>query len=270
MRTPLYIIAAGAILFGAAGMNPASKAAQPTNAAAAVSATAAATATTATASTTAAAKTAFRRSQVEAALDALESQVVQQSGDGAVRSAFQAYFNFQAAHPDEVRNPYLYYVDYGLDNRTPRGYVFDMEKLTPVDGPFVVAHGRGSSTAKNAVPTRFSNSEGSATTSLGLFVTQEMYGFSGHTGGKLYNSVGLRLEGVSGKFNDAARERRVVVHGAPYVTPNGAGRSEGCPAMELSRAKKLIPMIANGGMVFLYSPADKEWTSEDPWSTAAF
>jgi hypothetical protein len=211
-----------------------------------------------------------RRTQVDGALDALEGVVVRQSADGALRSAFQAYFNFQAAHPEKVKNPYLYYVDYGLDNRTPRGYVFNMETQTLVDGPFVVAHGRGSSRTKNAVPTRFSNREGSATTSLGLFVTQEQYGFSGHTAGKLYHSVGLRLEGVSGKFNDAARERRVVVHGAPYVTPNGAGRSEGCPAMEQSRAKKLSPLIANGGLVFLYSPADENWTTSDPWATAAF
>lgn len=56
---------------------------------------------------------------------------------------------------------------------------------------------------------------------VGLFVTQETYGFSGHTAGHLYSSIGLRLEGVSGRFNDAARARRVVVHGAPYVTHSG-------------------------------------------------
>jgi hypothetical protein len=187
-----------------------------------------------------------------------------------VREAFQAYFNYKAAHPDDVKKPYLYFVDYGLDNRTPRGYVFDMDQLTLVDGPFIVASGRGSSTAKNGIPTKFSNRANSATTSLGLYVTQEEYGFTGHTGGKAYSSVGLRLNGVSGKYNDAARERRVVVHGAPYVTPSGSGRSEGCPAMEQARAHKLIPMLADGSLVFLYSPNDADWVQNDPWATAAF
>jgi len=74
------------------------------------------------------------------------------------------------------------------------------------------------------------------------------------------------MKGVSGRFNSTARERGVVVHGAPYVTPSGAGRSEGCPAMEQSRARRLIPMIANGGLVFLFSPNDGNWLANDPWS----
>jgi hypothetical protein len=213
---------------------------------------------------------AIRKVQVDGAVAALEGQVTRQSHEGAVRTAFQAYYNYRAAHPEDVKNPYLYFVDYGLDNRTPRGYVFDMEHLTVVDGPFIVAHGRGSSSAKNAVPTRFSNVEGSASTSLGLYVTQESYGFSGHSAGRLYHSIGLRMKGVSGRFNDAARERRVVVHGAPYVTASGAGRSEGCPAMEQSRARRLIPLIADGSLVFLYSPADQDWLQHDPWATRAY
>lgn len=44
-------------------------------------------------------------------------------------------------------------------------------------------------------------------------------------GGKAYRSVGLRMDGVSGAFNSAARKRRVVVHGAPYVSASKAGRS---------------------------------------------
>ena len=44
--------------------------------------------------------------------------------------------------------------------------------------------------------------------------------------------------GVSSGFNDNALGRGVVAHGAPYVTPSRAGRSEGCPAMEPSRARE--------------------------------
>jgi hypothetical protein len=185
----------------------------------------------------------------------------------ALDDAFRGYFAFKAAHPDEVRKPYLYFVDYGLPSTAKRGYVFDMESLRIVDGPFTVAHGRGSSAGKYGVPTKFSNVSGSAATSLGLYVAQELYDFHGHAGGQAYGAVGLRLEGVSDGFNDNARARRVVAHGAPYVTPSGAGRSEGCPAMEPARAKKLLPKLADGGMVFLFAP-DAKWMAGDPWVSA--
>jgi hypothetical protein len=60
----------------------------------------------------------------------------------------------------------------------------------------------------------------------------------------------------------------VVAHGAPYVTPDKAGRSEGCPAMEQARAKRLLPMLANGALVFLFAP-DAEWMRSDPWVVAS-
>ena len=151
-------------------------------------------------------------------------------------SAFRSYFAYKTAHPSAVRKPFLYFVDYGLASTEPRGYVFDMDSRTVVDGPFTVAHGRGSSTSQYGVPTRFSNASGSYATSLGLYVAQATYGFHGKTGGQSYSSVGLRLTGVSNGFNDNALGRGVVAHGAPYVTSTRAGRSEGCPAMEPSRA----------------------------------
>lgn len=201
------------------------------------------------------------------AVEALASSVVKLSHPRALEDAFASYFAFKAANPDKVRKPYLYFVDYGLSNATPRGYVFDMENLRVIDGPFMVAHGRGSAQDSRGVPTHFSNAFGAATTSLGLYVAQEIYSFSGHAGGQLYHSVGLRLAGVSGDFNSNARARGVVAHGAPYVTSNRAGRSEGCPAMDPQRAENLLPKLANGGLVFLFAP-DESWMTRDPWLTA--
>ena len=200
-----------------------------------------------------------------AALAVMERRVARLSHPDALHLAFQAYWNYRDAHPEQVRNPYLYFVDYGLDSREPRGYVFDMDALEVVEGPFTVAHGRGSAQGAHGIPTRFTNIQNSATTSLGLYLAQETYAFSGTSSGKRYRSIGLRLRGVSGRFNSAARKRGIVVHGAPYVTPSAAGRSEGCPAMEPERAERLIPLIANGGMVFHFSPADASWMREDPW-----
>jgi hypothetical protein len=205
---------------------------------------------------------------VEDAISKLSATVTNTSHPEALRKAVQAYYSFKAAHPDQVRNPYFYFVDYGLSKTTPRGYVFDMDQKKLVEGPFIVAAGRGSAENAKGVPTRFGNGSGSGTTSLGLFVTKGSYAFSGHSGGQLYSSIGLRLDGVSGQFNDKALARGVVVHGAPYVTASGSGRSLGCPAMDQARAHRLIPKIANGGLVFLFSPNDAQWMRNDPWANA--
>lgn len=202
----------------------------------------------------------------KSALDAFTGAVRRLSRPEALESAFRSYFAYRTAHPDDVRKPFLYFVDYGLPSTSPRGYVFDMEQLRVVDGPFTVAAGRGSA-AKGGVPTRFSNASGSNATSLGLYVAKSIYDFHGKSAGHRYSSLGLRLMGVSTGFNDRALARGVVAHGAPYVTPTKAGRSEGCPAMEPARAERLLPKLADGGMVFLFAP-DQSWMSSDPWLTA--
>jgi hypothetical protein len=213
----------------------------------------------------AAARRDARASATEDALSALGSLVVLESHPEALRTALRAYYNYRAARPERVRKPYLYFVDLGLDNRTPRGYVFDMDRLTIVEGPFTVAHGRGSSPARDGVPQRFSNVEGSYMSSLGLYLAEETYTFRGRAAGGAYSSVGLRLRGESAEFNSAARRRGIVAHGAPYVRQGGAGRSEGCPAMEQERAHRLLPLLAEGGVVFIFSPHDVRWHSSDPW-----
>jgi hypothetical protein len=197
------------------------------------------------------------------ALAAFTGSVRPLSRPEALESAFRSYFAYKAAHPDEVRKPFLYFVDYGLPNTAKRGYVFDMESMRVVDGPFTVAAGRGSA-PKDGVPTRFSNASGSNATSLGLYVAKSIYDFRGKSAGKRYSSLGLRLMGVSTGFNDRALARGVVAHGAPYVTSTKAGRSEGCPAMEPQRAERLLPKLAEGGMVFLFAP-DEGWLKRDPW-----
>jgi hypothetical protein len=202
------------------------------------------------------------------ALAALRGAVRSISHPSALENAFGSYFAYKAANPGAVTKPYLYFVDYGLPSTTPRGYVFDMEKLTVVKGPFTVAHGSGSAKRSELVPTRFSNRHGSNSTSLGLYLAQETYNFSGKSGGRRYTSVGLRLKGLSTGFNDNARARGVVAHGAPYVTASRAGRSQGCPAVTQQLARELLPKIANGGMVFLFAP-DARWMSSDKWVVTA-
>lgn len=198
------------------------------------------------------------------AVSAFASAVTNLSHPRALEDAFRSYYAYKSSHPDDVKKPFLYFVDYGLSSATPRGYVFDMDAMRIVEGPFMVAAGRGSAADSRGVPTKFSNRSGSAATSLGLYLTSSTYGFSGKSAGHHYTSVGLRLLGMSEGFNDNALARGVVAHGAPYVSSTRAGRSEGCPAMDQSRAKRLLPMLANGAMVFLFAP-DQAWMDSDPW-----
>jgi hypothetical protein len=201
------------------------------------------------------------------ALAAFRKTVRPLSHPEALETAFTSYFAYLSKNPDKVKKPYLYFVDYGLPMTKPRGYVFDMEALRVVDGPFAVAHGSGSGTTRDGKPARFSNRHGSNATSLGLYLAQELYTFHGKMAGRPYRAVGLRMTGLSGEYNSNARSRRVVAHGAPYVTDTRAGRSQGCPALEPSRARRLLPKLADGGLVFLFAP-DEEWMRDDPWIIA--
>ena len=93
-------------------------------------------------------------------------------------------------------------------------------------------------------------------TSLGLFVTDDAYVGS--------NGYSLKLDGLDVGFNDRARARAIVMHGASYVDPQLAatqgriGRSWGCPALRTAVATKVIDRIRGGGVIFSYYP-DQEW-----------
>jgi hypothetical protein len=253
------LISTASVLFGTAH-SAAARTAAPAVAVPAATVAAAATVTTDSVAPAAG----LLATRAKAALAALSSSVRKLSDPHALEDAVHSYFAFKTAHLDAVKKPYLYFVDYGLPSTSPRGYVFDMDALRVVDGPFTVAHGRGSAPAGATIPTRFSNAMGSAATSLGLYLAEATYGFVGSSGGRTYRSIGLRLDGVSEGFNDNALARKVVAHGAPYVTDNKAGRSEGCPAMAQARAKRLLPKLADGGMVFLFAP-DSGWLAADQW-----
>jgi hypothetical protein len=103
--------------------------------------------------------------------------------------------------------------------------------------------------------TRFSNEADTHATSLGLFVTDDTYV------GK--NGYSLRLNGLDKGLNDRARDRAIVMHGAPYVSETFVkktgrlGRSWGCPAVSAEVAKKLIDRVKGGGLVFAYYPDTK-------------
>ncbi|KAF1712058.1 hypothetical protein CSC70_00555 [Pseudoxanthomonas kalamensis DSM 18571] len=143
-------------------------------------------------------------------------------------------------------------IDFSLPSTRPRLWVFDLQKRRLLFEEWV-AHGRN--TGAN-LATRFSNRNGSNMSSLGSFEAQETYI------GK--NGYSLRLRGLEPGYNDLARERAIVIHGAPYVSQGlidsqgRLGRSLGCPAVRTAVAKPLIDSIREGGFVFAYYP-DAEW-----------
>ena len=143
-------------------------------------------------------------------------------------------------------------IDFSLPSTKPRLWVFDLARPRLLFEEWV-AHGRN--TGGNMAST-FSNRSGSYMSSLGGFQTQETYvGQNGYS---------LRLRGLEPGFNDLARERAIVIHGAPYVNPALAGtqgrlgRSLGCPAVRPAVARELIDSISDGSFVFAYYP-DPEW-----------
>jgi hypothetical protein len=143
-------------------------------------------------------------------------------------------------------------IDYSRASTQPRLWVLDLEREQLLFEE-LVAHGQGSG---ENFATRFSNADGSHQTSLGLFRTADTY-----VGG---NGYSLRLDGLEAGFNDRARERAIVMHGAPYVSDDNVravgrlGRSHGCPALRQSIARSVIDTIKQGSLVFAYYP-DKNW-----------
>jgi hypothetical protein len=143
-------------------------------------------------------------------------------------------------------------IDYSKPSTEPRMWVFDLDRELLLYAEHV-AHGRGSG---ENFARAFSNRDGSYQSSLGLFATADTY-----IGG---NGYSLRMDGLEPGFNDRARGRAIVMHGAPYVDPLQAlrqgrlGRSLGCPALRPAIARGVIDTIKDGQLLFAYYP-DPEW-----------
>ncbi len=154
--------------------------------------------------------------------------------------------------------PYLTVIDYSLPSSARRLWVLDMEKRRVLFNE-LVAHGKNTGLVEAM---SFSNSPGSRKSSLGLFRTNTTYrGRHGYS---------LNLDGLEPGFNDRAYERRIVVHGASYVSPEFVdstgrlGRSYGCPALDRRVSARVIDLIKDGSAVFAYYP-DSGWLKRSPF-----
>mgnify|MGYP001129056896 FL=1 len=135
--------------------------------------------------------------------------------------------------------------DFDQESRKKRLYIIDLASKKLVLNTWV-AHGQNSGGDK---PSYFSNNINSNQSSLGFYLTGEVY----------YGKHGrsLKLDGMDQGFNSNARERSIVVHGASYVSQKSInqlgrlGRSQGCPAVPAKLADRVINTISDRTVLFI-------------------
>ena len=160
-------------------------------------------------------------------------------------------FNKLNAQHRLSKDSILTIIDYTRSSKEKRLFVIDLKSKQLLFNS-VVAHGRntGEEFAK-----RFSNQLNSHQSSIGFYITQKTYQGS--------NGYSLALEGVEDGFNDKAKRRAIVIHGADYAseqmikTKGYLGRSFGCPSLPPGLNQKIIASIKEGNCLFAYYPDQK-------------
>jgi hypothetical protein len=165
--------------------------------------------------------------------------------------AMRGYINLKGAGKITGEREVITICDFNQPSTFNRFWVIDLAKKKVLCNTYV-AHGQG--TGEDCAMT-FSNKKNSHQSSIGFYVTTEVY--NGDHG------TSLRLEGMDQGFNDAAFDRDIVVHGADYVSDKyicdnqRLGRSWGCPALPEKLAASVIDLIKEGTCLFIYYPQPK-------------
>ena len=163
------------------------------------------------------------------------------------RKGLVGFLNLRKEQKEEVRNV-LTLIDFTLPSSEKRMWVIDLDKMKVLFHE-LVAHGRNSG---ELYATKFSNVPNSNSSSLGFYLTGEKY--VGKYG------LSLRLDGMEKGYNDLARARAVVLHGADYASQafveatGRLGRSFGCPAVPFKNKDAIVEAIANRSVLFIYGP----------------
>lgn len=150
---------------------------------------------------------------------------------------------------------YLTIADMSMASSQPRLYIIDMEKQVLLLQTFV-AHGKNSGVL---FAKQFSNNIGSFQSSLGFYITGNVYQ------GK--HGKSLVLKGVENGINDNAEARAIVLHGADYANKGFVqaqgylGRSLGCPAVPNNQVEAIIKTIQGASCLFVYA-ADKHYLKQ--------
>jgi len=161
------------------------------------------------------------------------------------QKAVTGYYNLKENNKLASNSSVVTVVDFNKASTVKRMWIVDLVKKQLLLNTWV-AHGQGSG---NDIATQFSDKADSHQSSLGFYVTDDVY----------YGKHGrsLRLDGMDAGFNTNARSRAVVLHAAAYVCENTIkqlgrlGRSFGCPAVSPEVSNQIIDLIKGHNMLFV-------------------
>ncbi len=191
------------------------------------------------------------KSAFEAKAESLYNQLDANSFEMPKLESFEAALEgfYRMKAQGNIKKDVLTIVDFSLSSNLKRLWVIDLSANT-VLFQTLVAHGRNSG---EEFANRFSNVADSFKSSLGLYLTGEVYN------GK--HGMSLKLDGMEKGVNSNARSRSVVMHGADYVSEsfirqhNRLGRSQGCPAIPVEMTPEIINAIKGGSCLYIYHPS---------------
>jgi len=159
------------------------------------------------------------------------------------------------------KTAYFVVVDLSLYSGKNRFWLVDL--ATGAVEQHKVAHGSGSDPDNDGYATLFGNVSGSLKSSLGFYLSGEIYdGTHPHS---------MRLDGLSadgspnGMADTNVRSRLIVMHEASYVSDSNSsqqGRSDGCLALDPSIEVSVVDRIHDGSLIYteiapLWSPVGR-------------
>lgn len=168
------------------------------------------------------------------------------------RAAFTSAVSFYAMNQHRISNHrYLGVIDFSKRSSEPRFCIINLKSGSTEC--IKTAHGVGSD--RNGYAVNFSNRHQSHKSSVGYYLTKATYRSKKHR-------IALRMEGLSAT-NSNALARAIVIHpaktrsGQPYVvdrTRTVSGRSHGCPAIDPSKADRVIAQLKGGAVIYAWHP----------------